>query len=58
MTLTYNCVICGRKIWKPICWRFTCRRESCERKYRNYLLAMHRKIFKLRKVKESIKRKQ
>lgn len=52
MTLTYNCVVCGKSIEHPRVSQYHCEGVTCKRKYQNYLMAMHRKLFKLRKIKK------
>lgn len=50
--LTYKCVICRKKLNRPVAGVFTCSQNSCKQKYHTFLVDMHRKIFKLRKIKE------
>lgn len=52
MTLTYNCVICGKLIEHPQVNQYNCDKKRCKRIYHSYLMAMHRKLFKLRLIKD------
>jgi hypothetical protein len=48
MTLTYNCVICHRKIKNPQALQYTCHNVDCIKEYRYYLKTTYenRKDFK------------
>ena len=51
MVLTYNCVICGKPIAHPQVAQYNCNKKNCKITYHRFLMAMHRKIFKLRQTK-------
>lgn len=52
MTLTYECVICKKKIRNPKMNIFTCKSMKCRNRYHAFQQDYTRKIYKLIKIKK------